>query len=279
MIDGLQRLSTVLSFFGVLEVKEKNNLTLTEGSLVKELEGFNIVNLPQKYKLALKRSVCRVEIIRYESNIEMRYELFNRLNTGGVALSDQEIRNCIFRGYSNEFNEFINRLAQIPEFFNNTNIKEKEKERMYREELVLRYFTIKNKGTTFAGNIQKHMDDYMLRVSKGEEVFNYEEEENLFKRVVNKINDLGGEIFILATLKFSTSMYDVVMVKFANHIDYIDRLSKDEIIEILERLKSNEEFRNETKSSSSSRQRLTKKMTISEHYFNEIYKGEINKTL
>lgn len=269
LVDGLQRLSTVLSFFGVLEVEEKNNLTLKSGSLVKELEGFNINNLPQKYKLALKRSVCRVEIIRYDSNIEMRYELFNRLNTGGVALSEQEIRNCIFRGYSNEFNAFINRLSQMTEFSNNINIREKEKERMYKEELILRYFTIKNKGTKFEGNIQKHMDDYMLNVSKCEETFDYAYEEALFKRVINKINDLGKEIFTLATLNFSTSMYDVIMVKFAKYIEYIDKLSKDQIIDILENLKSDQEFRNETKSSSSSRHRLTKKMAISERYFNE----------
>ncbi|MEG0578275.1 MAG: hypothetical protein RR500_10540 [Bacilli bacterium] len=52
-------------------------------------------------------------------------------------------------------------------------------------------------------------------------------------------------------------------------LDYIDKLSKDQIIDILENLKSDQEFRNETKSSSSSRHRLTKKMAISERYFNE----------
>lgn len=267
LVDGLQRLSTVLSFFGKLKIKEKNNLCLEEGTLIKELKGFTIKTLPERYILTLKRAVCRVEIIRYDSDIDMRYELFNRLNTGGIELSEQEIRNCIFRGYSNDFNLFINKLSENAKFYENLKIKDSSKERMYLEELVLRFFTIKNKGTKFEGNIQKHMDNYMLKVSKGEEIFNYIEEENLFTRVINKINDLGPEIFSLATLNFSTSMYDIIMIKFAIHIDEIDKLSKNKIIKILDNIKDDDEFRNETKSSSSSRHRMTKKMNITEKYF------------
>lgn len=266
LVDGLQRLSTVLSFFGKLKVKEKNNLILKEGSLIKELDGFTIKTLPERYVLALKRSVCRVEIIRYDSDIDMRYELFNRLNTGGVELSEQEIRNCIFRGYSNEFNSFITKLSKIPEFKNNIKEKPSKIERMYLEELVLRYFTIKNEGTNFKENIQKHMDNYMLSVSKGKE-FNYKEEEQLFKRIINKVNDLGPEIFSLSTLPFSTSMYDVIMIKFSKYIDKIDKLSKKQLIELINDIKEDEKFRNETGSSSSSKHRLTKKMGLTEKYF------------
>ena len=95
LVDGLQRLSTVLSFFGKLRDKEKNNLVLEDASILTELKGFTIDTLPINFKLLLKRTVCRVEVIRYDSEFDMRYELFNRLNTGGVRLSEQEIRNCI----------------------------------------------------------------------------------------------------------------------------------------------------------------------------------------
>ena len=107
LVDGLQRLSTVLSFFGKLKDEEKNNLVLEEASILTDLKGFTVNDLPLNYKLLLKRAVCRVEVIRYDSEFDMRYELFNRLNTGGVLLSEQEIRNCIFRPYDNKFNSFI----------------------------------------------------------------------------------------------------------------------------------------------------------------------------
>lgn len=115
LVDGLQRVSTIISFFGKLiddiskinvdvdteEIEEENadNLNFWElesGSLIAELEGFTANNLPQKYLINIKRAVCRVELLRGESNTAMKYELFKRLNSGGSKLTPQEIRNAIF---------------------------------------------------------------------------------------------------------------------------------------------------------------------------------------
>lgn len=275
LVDGLQRLSTILSFFGKLKSEEKNHLVLTKGGLIKELEGMKIETLPKRYELALKRAVCRVEIIRYDSDVEMRYELFNRLNTGGVELSEQEIRNCIFRGYGNKFNEFITRLSKSKEFKDNIHINLLQEERMYLQELVLRYFTLKNRGTKYK-HIQKHMDDYMLEVSKGEMSFDYENEEKLFMRVVKKINDLDRNIFDLVTLPFSTSVYDPIMISFSNNIDFIDKLSKKEILSKIDAFKNDEDFRKQTTTSSSSEGRVTKKINVAKIYFSKKSKDKFS---
>jgi hypothetical protein len=71
IVDGLQRLSTILAFLGILEgenMEEKNGSTLTKGEMVPELMGIVIAELPLKLKMAIKRSVCRVEIVRWDSN-------------------------------------------------------------------------------------------------------------------------------------------------------------------------------------------------------------------
>ena len=94
IVDGLQRLSTILSFFGMLKhTPEKNNWELEAGDVVETLKGLNLNDLPVKYQLNIKRSVCRIEVVKWDSNYDMRYELFNRLNTGGSPLTEQEIRN------------------------------------------------------------------------------------------------------------------------------------------------------------------------------------------
>ncbi|MDE7414810.1 MAG: DUF262 domain-containing protein, partial [Lachnospiraceae bacterium] len=94
LVDGLQRISTIISFFGDLDEKlmtispndslneelnedEENNVnkwTLESGGLVKELEGFNVDSLPKKYIINIKRAVCRVEILRGETNTAMKYD-------------------------------------------------------------------------------------------------------------------------------------------------------------------------------------------------------------
>ncbi|BCG58278.1 DUF262 domain-containing protein [Paenibacillus sp. URB8-2] len=269
LVDGLQRLSTIFAFFGILKDEKKNNLTLTEGSLLKELEGFDVDTIPIKYKLLLKRAVCRVEVIRFDSQFDMRYELFNRLNTGGAELSEQEIRNCIFRGYDNTFNAFINKLGSDNNFQRNLNIREEQAERMYYQELVLRFFTLKNAGAKFEGdsNIQQHMSKYMLEMSKNPNLFDFKSEEKLFKRVVKLLNQLGDQIFKLERVNFSTSMYDSILINFANNIDYIETLAVEEVTQKIEQLKSNEDFRKNTRSASSGRGRVSAKIELAKRFF------------
>ena len=74
LVDGLQRLSTVLSFFGLLKDGDKNNWIMDAGDLVPELEGYNKDKLPQIFQRNIKRAYCRVEIIKWDSKLDMRYE-------------------------------------------------------------------------------------------------------------------------------------------------------------------------------------------------------------
>lgn len=146
LIDGLQRVSTVLSFFGELKDENKNHLVLKPGSIVPELEGLTIETLPLDLKLTIKRTPCRVEIIQKDSHFEMRYELFKRLNTGGEGLTRQEIRNCIFRGFANYkyFSDVINECSNDATYRALVNISDDAREKMMYEELFLRFFSLYN---------------------------------------------------------------------------------------------------------------------------------------
>ena len=145
VVDGLQRISTIFSFFGLLnELPDKNNSILTRGEIVTELEGLTIDTIPIKLKTTIKRSVCRVEIVRWDSIEDIRYELFNRLNTGASPLSDQEIRNCIFRAYAIDLNKVLRDVAKLPEFNDLISPSESKKEEMFLEELTLRFFAFKH---------------------------------------------------------------------------------------------------------------------------------------
>ena len=84
IVDGLQRISTILSFFGLLKDQKKNGWVLEKGSIVEELDGFGISDIPLKFQLNLKRSSCRVEVIKWDNDYDMRFELFNRFHTGGT---------------------------------------------------------------------------------------------------------------------------------------------------------------------------------------------------
>jgi hypothetical protein len=197
VVDGLQRMSTILSFFGLLEtMPEKNNLTLTQGEMVRELEGISIADLPVKLKTTIKRSVCRVEIVRWDSQEDIRYELFNRLNTGSSPLSDQEIRNCIFRSYPVDMNQLLRDVAKRKDFAELINPSQRRKDEMFLEELVLRYFAFKNLEGEFKTTVPQFLTEFMRSVSKGERAFNLQKERAEFLGFISFLDEnFGKEVF------------------------------------------------------------------------------------
>ena len=58
-------------------------------------------------KLQRKIRYCKIRTITFkeESEQDLKFEIFERLNTGAVSLNDQELRNCIYRGRYHQFYE------------------------------------------------------------------------------------------------------------------------------------------------------------------------------
>lgn len=266
LIDGLQRVSTVLSFFNELKDENgndypKNGLTLVKGNLINSLEGVTIDTLPLEFKLQIKRTPCRVEIILKESDFKMRYELFKRLNTGGEGLSRQEIRNCIFRGLDNSYNSFIRGLASFEGFKNLIYLSKSNEEKMYYDELVLRFLTLKNMGTRYKqSNIQDYMDDYMRKQSENPDIENMHKDEDLFKKIIGFLESVDNkDMFKLGTQSFATSMFDSIMLSLSYSED-ITKLDSKKFGEKIDQLKETEDFKKYTGSASSNPTSITNKV-------------------
>jgi hypothetical protein len=196
LIDGLQRLSTYLHFRGQLDLpdrtppieKGKSFLTLTGCNIVPRLNGLAFSDLSTANKYRVRRATLRVEVVRKgEDNTRFAYYMFNRLNTGGEPLSDQEARNCSIRLLGTRFNEFIIRLAKVDDF--QAVIEETTEEfraRMGAEELALRFFAFKNNLQEYIHDIEPFLTDYMERVTDEGATdcipFDYTAEEAMFRK-------------------------------------------------------------------------------------------------
>ena len=264
LIDGLQRVSTVLSFFNELKDDEgnsypKNGLKLVEGSMLKGLKDITIDTLPLEYKLQIKRTPCRVEIILKESEFKMRYELFKRLNTGGEGLSRQEIRNCIFRGLDSRYSEFIAELSKNNIFRDIVNISVSNEEKMYYEELVLRYLTLKNKGTRYSqANIQDYMDDYLESQCTEFDEVQMETDRVMFSNIMKILEELKDEnIFKLGKRYFTTSMYDAIMLSLSDSTVDLENVNINQLGEKIVILKESEAFNKYVGSASSNPTSIT----------------------
>lgn len=261
VVDGLQRISTVLSFFGKLKnLPEKNNWQLTEGELVKQLAGFSLADLSSKVQLNIKRYVCRVEILNWNGDIDVRYELFNRLNTGGTQLSDQEIRNCIFRGVSSKLNDYLEEMAGNRDFVETVSVSDKLRSELYLQELVLRFTCLYEKWNVVDTNLGMFLTEFM-RDSLEKDDLDLDSHKVLFLRTLSLVVPLGKDVFRFKNSAFSTSMYDAVMLGISNNIDYYESNS-EEIQAKVDVLREHEDFRKNTGSAASSKYRVKKRIEV-----------------
>src|SRR5205807_152442 len=105
-----------------------------------------------------------------ESSSQVKYDVFDRLNTGGVIAEPMEIRNAVFQG---GFNKLIRELAEVPEFRRLWDIPSEpgdlEKNRLYRTmsdvELVLRFFAL-SEYDRMDMKFKDYLGDYMERRNK-----------------------------------------------------------------------------------------------------------------
>lgn len=137
VVDGVQRLSTIFQLTGVL--KGVKPLKMTSCKYIPSLEGRVWDELPLSTQREFKKSKIKVSIILTENSSEAQYELFQRLNTGGTELSDQEVRNCLMLMINTAFYNKVNELKSDPNFRECIKpLKEHQLEKEYHMELILR---------------------------------------------------------------------------------------------------------------------------------------------
>ena len=91
----------------------------------------------QAQRLIIKRAKLGVQIIKKESDKDTKFELFQRLNTGGTALTEQEIRNCILVMINKAFYTWLSGLSKHEGFKSTIPITDRALEEQYDMELAL----------------------------------------------------------------------------------------------------------------------------------------------
>jgi len=270
LVDGLQRISTFLSFFGVLRTLPlKNKWLLSKGELIESLENYNCDTIPLKINLNLKRAICRIEIVKWNSIMDMRYELFNRLNTGGSPLTEQEVRNCIFRGTSSNFNDFLTRMASDTIFISLIQPTDRQNEGKFLEELVLRFVSLldyeweNKKNWEHTGDkLSTYMTLFMKKTVKNPD-FDFDSMEALFKRILSLLEPLNYTVFRGLNNSFSTSYYDGITIGIASNIDYYESMTTTQIMDKIEELTNNTNFIRNVGAGSSTKNRVINRIKTS----------------
>lgn len=255
VVDGVQRLSTIYQLAGVL--KGENPLKLTLCKYIPSLEGRIWDELPTVTQREFKKSKIKVNIILTENSDEAQYELFQRLNTGGTELSEQEVRNCLMLMIRPEFYEKINELKTYPNYLDCIKpIKEHQLEKEFHMELILRMMIGLEGNTDFStfepiskAVISDFIDKETIRLMGSLDLNDFEQ---TFKRTFDKLRPTLGD----ATFKkfdferssfsgaFNVSAFEMISSGIAKNIDTIENIGNEELKEKIKQLYHQEDVIN-----------------------------------
>jgi len=199
LIDGVQRLSSIIRFCGdqnainklqETQVERVTNLKLSELNKLTTFNNKKFSDLPRSIQLDFLLKPLKVITLSDKSDLNVRFDLFERLNTGGVSLSDQEIRSCIYRG---KFNDFIKTLSNYENFKKTVILTKAMEMDGTREEFILRFFAFLNNYENFDHSVVDFLNNYMMFASKSGN-FDYSNGENLFKRTFDELSKISNGI-------------------------------------------------------------------------------------
>lgn len=249
VMDGQQRITAIADFYN-------NRFALVGLDLWPELNGLTYLQLPNKIRAGLdRRSISSIVLLKEsapdeEDAIFLRQLVFERLNTGGVKLERQEIRNSLSNG---PFNALLYDLARGDLFRSIWGLPKFEPEeltdhkrpiydyaffkKMEDIEVVLRFFALRHMNEYKYG-IQGFLDLYVIR-SKSFDIDDIEFFRPLFESTLECAHAIFGENLFKVyedgawTGKASKGLYDAVMVPLSEFSDkhYLLKKRASQIVE------------------------------------------------
>jgi hypothetical protein len=159
VVDGLQRLLTLVNFVGVPEIRalvglNDAPLTLSDMDKLPTFDGAAYESLPDDIQSALQDRPLKVVVLNDKSDLQVRYDLFERLNTGGIRLTPHEIRECVFRG---PFMDLLTELAGTAEFRTVVKLPDSRWKDGTPQDFVLRFFAFREGYKQFVHSV----DDFL----------------------------------------------------------------------------------------------------------------------
>lgn len=237
VVDGLQRLSTILQFIGILKDEGGNKvapLKLQKTKYLPSLENVvweddsaDVAQFSPAQRLLLKRAKIDASIILKESDSKAKYELFQRLNTGGSALSDQEVRNSILVMLNRDFYTWLKELSQVSEFKDCVALTDRAVEEQFDLELVLRFVVFREmseEGLSKIGDMGEFLTEKAIELAQ-ETSFDKATETTAFVETFKTLQaTLGSDSFKRFDAQknkflggFSVSAYEAVAFGLAFH--------------------------------------------------------------
>lgn len=290
VIDGLQRLSTIFEFVGVLKHDDGTAVepSMLEGTeYLPSLEGMrwdstnSVPALSVEQQRLIKRAAIDIKIVTRESDEDAKFDLFQRLNTGGSQLSDQEVRNCLLIMVNADFYRWLDDVRLDPAFSETIAVSDRAQDEQYDAELALRFLALKDAPPETLGSVgdmSDFLDERSVAFARDAD-YDTEREAQLFSQTFALLDSAFGdrafrrydEVTDRFLGGFSVSSYEAITVGTYASLDAwlaLDATERDSLLrERAKLLWQDAEFRNNSGSGIRASGRIPKTVPRGRHLF------------
>jgi len=275
LVDGLQRVSTILQLFGVL--KGQDPLILEGTKYIPSLEGFKWEDenkeLPAGIKLGIKRAKINPTIILSDSDERAKFEVFQRLNTGGSNASNQEVRNNVMLMIDRDRYLWFDGLAKNEDFLETLSLSDRLYEEQYHMELLLRFIALRH----YDYNNKKDVGDFLDDINEdilNSQTFDFDGVKENFDLTFSTLNKILGEKAFKKYNgndfkgKFLESAFEAVSIGLSENIaGYNLPQDEDLILEKIQNLYVEETYTTTSGSGSNAKSRIPKLVPFAKGFF------------
>ena len=176
IIDGAQRTQSLEEFIN-------NDLELKKLKKLDSLIGFKYNDIPDYFKKKFDKTNIRIVVLSDETTLEIRQEIFTRINMSGEKAKPIEVRRGRFM--ESDFMKFVKECSENEIFLKLCPVSDTLKKRYEGQELVLRFFAYLNNYKNFKHRVDEFIDDY---VEENKDNFNKKSYLMEFEKMLNFVN-------------------------------------------------------------------------------------------
>ena len=264
VIDGNQRINSLNRFLN-------NEFSLIGLTAYPELEGNHYFELDPRFQRHIANRTLRCLAILKETHPQVKFDVFERLNTGSAKLSFQELRHALHFG---PFMQLAEKLAKNSYFKSSVKVLSK---RMKHEELIIRYFALKNELQTYAKPLSNFLNTYCDKC-KNIEADNAIILENDFNTTLEFVDRWFGEdafkviVNGVTVSRFNAALYDAVMVAASQVKANAFKIPEKAHNVFMKYLENNEAFKKAIAQATSDETQVQTRITEAKNFFEKYTK-------
>ena len=238
VIDGQQRLTAIYRYL-------TDEFKLRSLRIRSDLNKKKFSQLGISDRRSIQSRSIRCILIQKESHPEIRFDVFDRLNSNSVKLNRQELRNSLYKG---ELNKLIKELSEN-EIFKKLRRSQNVDKRMNDCEMILRFFAFYFDRVNYQGNLAKFLDNYLQagRKMSSEVIHNHRE---IFLRAINDVDCVFGEnsfrrydpVNDIWNKSLNRAIYDIIMLYCAEIPSDIIQQKSSTILDEFKKIFNDEGF-------------------------------------